>query len=165
MMIEKTYPFTEKLILDALLLAQELNLQLNLEADALKNTQHSDLIFNIAANKKQLVVKLEQFNSQLGQVLATENLPNSQQGLTDYFTLAKTANFSSTEVTKNWESIRTISAKSKILNEQNGASLELLARHTKRSLQILKGKSQFANTYGPDGAAKSESYARTLVLA
>lgn len=165
MIIEKTYPITEKLILDALILAQELNHQLDQEADALKNTLHSESIIHIAANKKQLVAKLEQFNSQLGQVLATENLPHNQQGLTDYFTLAKAANLSIAEATENWESIRAIAAKSKILNEQNGASLDLLARHTNRSLQILKGKSQLANTYGPDGTTKTDSYTRTLVLA
>jgi flagella synthesis protein FlgN len=165
MMIEKTFPITEKLIFDALQLTQELYQQLDLEADALKKTHNSESIIKIAANKKQLVAKLELFNSQLGQVLATETLSNSQQGLTDYFNRAKAANFSTEEAIKNWTSIRAISTSSKVLNEQNGAGLDLLARHTKRSLQILKGKAQFANTYGPDGAAKNDTYTRTLSMA
>lgn len=164
-MIEKTYPFTEKLILDALILAEQLNQQLNQEADALKKIQHPESIDFIAANKKQLVIKLEQFNIQLGRILATENLPGNPQGLEDYFQRAESANLSTAVARKNWQSIQLICAESKILNEQNGASIDLLARHTKRSLQILKGKPQFANTYGPDGITKSDSYARTLVLA
>lgn len=163
--IEKTFPITEKLIQDALSLAQQLNEELNQEADTLKKAPHSDSIELIAAKKKQLVTKLEQFNSQLGQVLATENLPNSQQGLSDYFHRATAANLPTEKVANNWEAFRFIIAESKNLNDQNGASIDLLARHTKRSLQILKGKSQFATTYGPDGTTHSETYHRTLVFA
>jgi len=164
-MIEKTYPFTEKLISDALILAEQLHQQLNREAEALKKTQHPESIDFIAANKKQLVAKLEQFNTQLGRILATENLPGNQQGVEVYFQRAESANLSTTTAKNNWRSIQLTCSESKHLNEQNGASLDLLARHTKRSLQILKGKPQFANTYGPDGTTKSDSYARTLVLA
>ena len=165
MMIEKTFPITEKLIFDALQYTQELYQQLDLEADALKQTHNSDAIAKIAANKKQLVAKLDLFNSQLSQILATETLPNSQQGLTDYFNRAHAANFSTEDAIKNWASVRTISANSQALNEQNGASLDLLARHTKRSLQVLKGKSQFTNTYGPDGSEKNDTYTRSLSMA
>jgi flagella synthesis protein FlgN len=98
-------------------------------------------------------------------VLATENLPNSQQGMADYFQRAETANLVTLEAKKNWASIKLISAESKILNEQNGASLELLARHTTRSLLILKGKPLFTATYGRDGISKSESYTRSLTVA
>jgi flagellar biosynthesis protein FlgN len=164
-MIEKTFPITEKLILDALNLAEQLYLQLNKEAETLKQPQHTESIQLIANSKKQLVAKLEHFNSQLVRVLSSENLPNNQQGLAEYFKRAEAANFAIHEATKNWEAIRIISIKSKILNDQNGASLDILARHTKSSLQILKGKPQFANTYGPDGARKSDTYTRTLVLA
>jgi flagellar biosynthesis protein FlgN len=164
-MIDKTYPFTEKLIADALILAEQLYQELNQEADALKKLQHPDLIGSIATNKKQLVTDLEQFNIQLGKILATENLPCDQQGLENYFQRAEAANLTTAISIINWQSIQSICAKSKILNERNGASLELLARHTKRSLQILKGKPQFTSTYGPDGITKSDSYARTLVMA
>lgn len=163
--IEKTFPVTEQLILDALVLAKQLYQQLHQEADALKKVRHTESINIIAANKKQLVAKLEQFNSQLGRVLTIENLPNSQQGLADYFQRAEAANLSTAESAKNWQAIQFICSESKILNEQNGASIELLTRHTKRSLQILKGKPQFAHTYGPDGITRSDTYTRTLVLA
>ncbi|NOT11305.1 MAG: flagellar protein FlgN [Methylococcaceae bacterium] len=164
-MIEKTYPIAEKLIFDALLLAQQLNEQLHQEAHALKKPQQPETIIVIAAYKKQLVCKLEQFSDHLGRVLATENLPNSRQGIADYFQRAEMANLTTLDAKNNWESIKRISVESKILNEQNGASLDLLARHTTRSLQILKGKSLFANTYGRDGITKNDSYRRSLVVA
>jgi flagella synthesis protein FlgN len=163
--IKETFSITEKLIFDALILTQQLNEQLHLEATALKKRQLSDSIETIAVSKKLLVSKLEQIHHQLSRILATENLPNNPQGLTDYFHRARTAQLAVAKTEKNWQSIQFISAESKTLNEQNGASLDLLARHTQRSLQILKGKSPITTTYGPDGASKSDTYTRTLVLA
>lgn len=162
-MIEKTYPITEKLILNALQLAQELHQELSREADALKKTQQAELINNIAANKKQLVVQLEQFNAQLSQVLATEKLPNNQESISEYFKRAETAGLLPAESIGNWTQLMLVCAECRSLNEQNGASIDLLSRHTKRSLDILKGKPEFANTYGADGSTQSDRYTRTLI--
>lgn len=162
-MIEKIYPVTEKLILNALQLARQLHQELNREADALKKTQHTELINNIAASKKQLVVQLEQFNSQLAQVLATEKLPNNQESITEYFKRAEAAGLPTVEAIGNWSQLMLVCTECRTLNEQNGAGIDLLSRHTKRSLDILKGKPEFANTYGSDGAAKSDRYTRTLI--
>ena len=162
-MIEKIYPVTEKLILNALQLAQQLHQELNREADALKKTQHTELINSIAANKKQLVVQLEQFNSQLAQVLATEKLPNNQESITEYFKRAEAAGLPTIDAIDNWSQLMLVCTECRTLNEQNGAGIDLLSRHTKRSLDILKGKPEFANTYGSDGTAKSDRYTRTLI--
>ncbi len=162
-MIEKTFPITEKLILNALQLARQLHQELRKEAEALKKTQHAELIVSIAANKKQLVAQLEQFNSQLAQVLTTEKLPNNHESIAEYFHRAKTAGLLTAEPYNNWEQLMGICLECRNLNEQNGACVELLSRHTKRSLDILKGKPAFANTYGSDGIAKSERYGRPLI--
>jgi len=162
-MIEKTYPITEKLILNALQLAQELHQELSREADALKKTQQAELINNIAANKKQLVVQLEQFNAQLSQVLATEKLPNNQESISEYFKRAETAGLLPAASIGNWTQLMLVCAECRSLNEQNGAGIDLLSRHTKRSLDILKGKPEFANTYGADGSTQSDRYSRTLI--
>ncbi|MDI1229729.1 MAG: flagellar protein FlgN [Methylobacter sp.] len=162
-MIQKTYPITEQLILNALQLAQQLHQELNRELDALKKTQQAELISTIAANKKQLVVQLEQFNTQLAQVLATEKLPNDQKSISEYFKRAETAGLLTAESISNWAQLMLVCAECKSLNEQNGAGIDLLSRHTKRSLDILKGKPEFANTYGSDGSAKSDRYSRTLI--
>ncbi len=162
-MIEKTYPITEQLVVNALQLAQQLRHELNLEADALKKNQPAELINNIAANKKQLATQLEQFNSQLGQVLATENLPNNQESIKEYFRRAETAGLPAAGLTGNWTQLMLVCADCRSLNEQNGAGIDLLSRHTKRSLDILKGKPEFANTYGSDGSTQSDRYSRTLI--
>jgi flagella synthesis protein FlgN len=162
-MIKKTYPITEKLIVNALQLANELHAELNCEADALKETHPAEVINNIAVNKKLLVAQLEQFNAQLGQVLETEKLPNNQNSMREYFNRGESAGLSITETVENWMQLMLICAKCKVLNEQNGAAIDLLSRHTKRSLNILKGKPDFANTYGADGSTQSDKYTHRLI--
>jgi flagella synthesis protein FlgN len=162
-MIEKTYPITEQLILNALHLAHQLHQELNREADALKKTQQAELINTIAANKKRLVAQLEQFNTQLTQVLATEKLPNDQESVREYFKRGQTAGLLTAESIANWTQLMHVCAECRTLNEQNGAGIDLLSRHTKRSLDILKGKPGFANTYGADGATQSDRLSHRLI--
>lgn len=163
-MIEKTWPITEKLILNALHLTRQLYQQLTREADILRKPPHTEALTNIAANKKQLVMQLEQFNMQCGQILVTEKLPNNQEGIKDYFQRAEAAGLPTAESINNWAQIQSICSECRILNEQNGASIELLACHAKRSLHILKGKAHTSNTYGPDGATQSDPFIHTLIL-
>jgi flagella synthesis protein FlgN len=162
-MIEKTYPITEQLIVNALQLANELHAELNSEADALKQSQHTEVINSIAINKRQLVAQMEQFNAQLAQVLETEKLPNDQESIREYFKRGKTAGLSISKTVENWEQLMLVCAKCKTLNEQNGAAIDLLSRHTKRSLDILKGKTEFSNTYSADGSTQSDSHTHRLI--
>jgi flagella synthesis protein FlgN len=162
-MIEKTYSITEQLILNALQSAQQLHQELAQETDVLKQQHQAELINDIAANKKQLVLQLEQFNTRLTQVLATENLPNDQEGIKEYFNRAKKAGLLSPGLTGNWAQLMLVCAECKRLNEQNGAAIDLLSRHAKRSLDILKGKPEFATTYGADGSTKNARYSRSLI--
>lgn len=162
-MIEQTYPVTEKLILSALHLSEQLHQQLTQEADALKQMQDAEWVDTIAASKKQLVAQLEQFSQQLGQILAAEQLSPHQDGIQAYFQRAEAAGLLSIELTSRWAQLMSLCTECRRLNEQNGASIELLARHTKRSLQILKGKPQIITTYGPDGSTRSDNFTRPLI--
>jgi flagella synthesis protein FlgN len=162
-MIEKTYPLIENHILNTLPVVEQLYQQLKQEADALKQMRQAEKVDRIANHKKQLVVQMEQLSKHLGELLAVEQLPNNQEGIEAYFQHAEALGLSTAEASGNWARIRSLSANCRTLNEQNGACIELLSRHTKRSLQILNGKSQFANTYGPDGATKSDYFNHTLL--
>ncbi len=163
-MIEKTWPIAEKLILNTLQLTRQLYQELVQEAELLKASPQVELIDNITTNKKQLVVQLEQFNLQCGQILATEKLPNNQDGIKEYFQRAEAAELPTTETKNTWSQIQLICSECRTLNEQNGAGIELLAYHAKRSLDILKGKTRGLNTYGPDGVAKGDSFTHTLTF-
>jgi len=95
--------------------------------------------------------------------LATEKLPNDQNSIKEYFSRAEAANLSTAELIGNWTQLMIVCAECRNLNEQNGAGIDLLSRHTKRSLDILKGKPEFANTYGSDGSTQSDRHSRTLI--
>ncbi|MGZ5006636.1 MAG: flagella synthesis protein FlgN [Methylobacter sp.] len=144
-------------------MAQQLHQELSREADTLKTNQQVELIGDIAASKKQLVSQLEQFNTQLAQVLATEQLPNNQESIKEYLRRAEAIGLQTSESVGNWQQLMLVCAACRDMNEQNGASIDLLSRHTKRSLDILKGKPEFANTYGSDGSAQTERRSHTLI--
>jgi len=110
-----------------------------------------------------VVAQLEQFSRQLGQVLATEKLLINQESVISYLEKAKAANFSTEQALQCWLDIVALSKKCRSLNEKNGASIDLLNRHTQRSLQILRGKSQLTSTYGPDGSTRSVLFSHTLI--
>ena len=162
-MINKTYPITEKLLDNGFNLSLKLLDLLKREADNLKKNADSTIISMIAAKKKETVAQLEQFSKQLTQVLATEKLQMSPKGVSEYFNKAKKVNLNTSGSTTLWKKITSISQQCRLLNEKNGASINLLAQHTQRSLQILKCKSQQATTYGPDGSTYSERFSQTLV--
>ena len=162
-MLEQTYPILEKLVENALQLLSQLHNLLQEESVALVNLKSPETIGAIAQAKKQLVSQLELFNTHCGQLLATEQLSNNQQGLDEYFQRAETAGLLTQELTDHWATIIALSQQCRTLNEQNGTSIAILSRHNERLLQILKGKPDTAHTYGPDGSKRSELYTRTLI--
>lgn len=162
-MIEKTFPITEKLLNNGLIATQKLLELLNAESDILGQKIDPSSLSLIAANKKDVVIQLEQFSSQLGQVLATEKLVANHDGISNYLSKARTAGISITDSERCWANITALSKKCRTLNEQNGAGIDLLSRHSQRSLQILRGKSQLTTTYGPDGSTRSELFSHTLI--
>ncbi len=162
-MIEHTFPIAEQLISNALQLSQRLYQQLTQEADSLVRSPQSGFISVVANNKRDLVTQLDLFNKQLEQILAAEQLPHSQDGINTYFQMAVIANLSTDTLKANWEQLMRLCADCKHLNEQNGASIEILARHNKRTLHILKGKSEVVTSYGRDGGVISEFQNSTLI--
>lgn len=163
-MIENTWATAEKLILNTLILTKQLHQQLAQEADILKTGQQPELIDQSTIQKKQLINQLESLHSQFSQLLASEHLPNNQEGIQLYLQRAETAALSTKETLANWRQIQQLCAECKSLNEQNGASIELLSLHAKRSLDILKGKSQAANIYGRNGVTQSDALTHTLTF-
>lgn len=161
-MINKTFPITEKLIINGLSLSKKLLDLLTRETESLKSRTDARTISEIATNKKEIVSQLDQFSKQLSQVLLTEKLQLASNGMVDYFKIAKSADFNTVSSNKMWAEILTLSKQCRMLNEKNGASINILAQHTQRSLQILKGKSQQATTYGPDGSTHNTRFSTPL---
>jgi flagella synthesis protein FlgN len=162
-MIEKTFPIAEKLLNNGLMAAQRLLELLHGEADILSKKVDPEALTLMVAKKKEVVVLLEEFSKQLGQVLATEKLTADHSGIEQYLLKAQLAGINIGESRGSWANITALSKKCRTLNEQNGAGIELLSRHTQRALQIVKGKSPQVSTYGRDGAARSEQFSHRLI--
>ncbi len=162
-MIEKTYPVATKLAKNGLIHTQRLFQLLSEESSMLRKSETPELLTGIAAEKQLLVSQLNQFTQQLSQILNTENLILDQDGIKNYLEKAKNAGLKATELSQYWFEITELSKKCRDLNERNGASIDLLTRHTQRSLQIIKGSGQSINTYGPDGTTSTEHNSQNLV--
>ncbi|MCF6203002.1 MAG: flagellar protein FlgN [Methylococcaceae bacterium] len=163
-MINKTFPIVEKLLKNGFSLSIELLDILTKEAENLKSLPDANTISKLAANKREIVSQLDQFSKQLSQVLSTEKLQMTADGVSEYFKKAESAALITLDSNDLWKKIISITKQCSLLNEKNGASINILAQHTHRSLQILKGKSQHtATTYGPDGSAKSERLSNSLI--
>ena len=162
-MIEHTFPIAEQLLANALPLAQRLYQQLSQEAESLIRSPQASFISDIADNKRDLVMQLDLFNKQLEKILAAEKLPHSVDGVESYFQLVTIADFSADVLKLNWEKLIRLCLDCKNLNEQNGASIEMLARNNKRTLHILKGKSEIVTSYGRDGETITDFQNSTFV--
>lgn len=162
-MIEKTFPLTEKLLTNGLRSAEQLFELLNQEYDQLKSQADPAQLAVIAANKQTYASQLEQFSKQFAQILATEQLTVNPHDVESYFGKAERASFNILETRRVWNAICDLAKVSRNLNDQNGACIELLQRHSQRALHILRGKSSLATTYGPDGCTRSELFSHTLI--
>jgi flagella synthesis protein FlgN len=162
-MIEKTYPVAINLAKNGLLHTQKLFQLLSEESSLLRKNDSPELLATIAAEKQLLVGQLNQFTKQLSQILDTEKFTLSNDGIRHYLDKARNSGLKATELSQYWFEITELSKKCQELNEQNGASIDLLTRHSRRSLQIIKGTDQSINTYGPDGATSSELNSNSLI--
>ena len=162
-MIAKTFPIAEKLLNNGLMAAQRLLELLQAEAEILSKKVDAEALLQVVDNKREVVVLLEEFSKQLGQVLATEKLAADHQGIAAYLSKAESIGIEVGVSRSCWSNITALSKKCRTLNEQNGAGIDLLSRHTQRALQIIKGKSPQVSTYGRDGAARSEQFSHRLI--
>lgn len=162
-MIIKTYPIAEKLIKKGLNLSIALLDVLTKEADILLHRADPQSLSNIAVKKKDTVSQLNHVSKQLSQVLSTENYKLTSEGISDYFKKAQFESIDTKISSQQWKELLSISIRCRQLNEQNGASINLLMQHSQRSLHIIKGKSQQATTYGSDGSTQRELFSHSLV--
>lgn len=164
-MIDKSFPFAAQLFQNGLNVTESFYQILTKEANYLKENNNIDTFNELIAQKNQLIPQLDEFSKQLEKVLKTESLTINREGIQQYFIIAKTAGLDISTAENNWEKLADLSEKCQHLNEQNGASIALLARHTKRTLDILKGKPKFANTYGSNGISSYESSSNPIASA
>lgn len=160
-MINKTHPIARQLILTAIEQTEQLHQLLSKEAIALQSKTKIDELNAITLEKNKTVSQLSIFSKQIEQILSAEKL-DPTTGMSEYFTRAEQAGIDTTESSRNWEKMLSLSKKCRQLNEQNGASIQILNQHTQRILDVLKGKPQEIDTYSKKGQAKNASVSHTF---
>ncbi|GAB4272771.1 MAG: flagellar protein FlgN [Methylomicrobium sp.] len=160
-LIKQTFPIAEQLIAKGLQLSQQLLSELQQEENLLKHPTNAESLDAITQRKQPLIQELNVFYKQIGQVLETESLTNSRTGIESYFEKAERANFQTAKAANDWKRLLESAEQCRLLNERNGAAIELLLRHTRQSLNIIKGKPQSGHTYGPDGTTKADLFSET----
>ncbi len=162
-MINKTFPIAEQLFTQTLTHSQKLLDLLTQEANGLQSTPSANFLQSISHNKQETVSLLDQLTRQLSQLLATEKLKLTPADITQFFIKAKKAGLGQSIAPDQWKQTLDIARQCQLLNEQNGASIDLLYRHSQRALKILSGKALAATTYGPDGSTYSERNSHAIV--
>jgi len=159
--IENTFNDTERHIGNILTSVTELHEQITAEAQILQQQPIAETLSAIAANKLRLVEQLDNYNQQLTQILAAEDLTSTDEGISQYFQRALAVGFAIDQISQQWTEIKLLTSQCRTLNEQNGITINLLKLHTQRSLQILKGQPRTCTTYGPNGSSLPETHVRT----
>lgn len=163
-MTENAWARTEQLVADILVLAKQLHQQLAQEADILKSALQPGDLDRCTAHKTQLLGQLEGLNRQFSEILARAGLPDDQSGINAYFQRAAADGLAAADTVARWREIQQTCTQCRSLNESNGASIDVLSQHAKRSLDILKGKNGGAIAYGRDGAPKNDPLTHTLTF-
>ncbi|MDC9727987.1 MAG: flagellar export chaperone FlgN, partial [Methyloprofundus sp.] len=152
-MIDKTHAITLQLVETALENTKLLFQILTKEAALLKTKTQAHKLEVLTKQKNEVIALLTTFSKQVEQILASEKLSN-EQGMDAYFDIAKKAGMDTSISYKNWLELIEVSKKCRATNEQNGACLHILNKHSLRVLDVLKGKDPTVTTYSKSGHAR-----------
>ena len=162
-MIEQTYPIAEKLLAKGEELSRRLLDLLSQEEQILRQRSPAEELTLVAEGKKETILRMEEFSKQLAKLLSTENLTLHRDDMATYLNIASAAGLPTSVAHDRWCEIIEVGKQCRDMNERNGAAIALLARYNHRMLAILRGQSQTATTYGPDGATRASAFSQPLV--
>ncbi|MEN8261508.1 MAG: flagellar protein FlgN [Pseudomonadota bacterium] len=143
-------------------LTEKLHVQLTREAVAL-GQRDSQAVATLSAEKQSLVGELGMLTLRLETWLRSMGYATGKDSMVDVLGKMKIEGQPASEMIARWARVCEISSQCKILNEANGARIELLNLHFRRAMQILSGQAHPTQTYGPDGSAKRDITNHSLV--
>ena len=161
-MIDKTHAITIQLVETALENTKVLFQLLTKEASLLKTKTQPHKLEALTKQKNEVIALLTTFSKQVEQILLSEKL-TKEQGMDAYFDIANKAEIDTSASYKNWQELVEVSKKCRSINEQNGACLHILNKHSLRVLDVLKGKDPTVTTYSKSGHAKSSNSSSTTI--
>ncbi len=164
-MTEKDSQNFKGLLQSILNLNQQLNQSLLEESLVLKQSLSAEALDTIASQKTLLVVKLDQSTKALTRLIPEASISNIGLDIIRHIESLAINKAIQDELKTCWLSVEQIMSNNQGLNEQNGATIELLSRHQRRRLQILSGQTPTTQTYGPDGSSRYGLSSKSLASA
>ncbi|MEE9395918.1 MAG: flagellar protein FlgN [Methylococcales bacterium] len=117
----------------------------------------------LAKEKLRIVTELNRLTKLQDEFLQSNNLPAGKRGLqawTDGIELPKTEK---NNLLSLWDKVRQTTEQCQTMNETNAITIERLALHVNRSLDILRGVTNRANSiYGPNGHQTGQAESKSL---
>lgn len=164
-MTERSSQVLKNLLESIFNLNQRLNQSLLEESLVLKQSLSAETLNTIAAQKTHLVTELNQKTTVLTNLIGSSSMSKIGIDIKAYIKGLTISNSVKNELASAWLSIEDSLTSNQSLNEQNGATLELLSRHQRRRLQILSGQNPTTQTYGPDGVTHYGQSSKALASA
>lgn len=124
------------------------------ESQALK-ARVAEEIAALALKKQNSVDSIVHQTELQNRFFESRQIPNGEAGLEYLLGKLDKENPDLGELRSYQKKIREDLKRCKTLNERNGASIELMNRHTRRALDILRSGGNPAQTYGPDGNTRN----------
>lgn len=124
------------------------------ESQALK-TRLVEEIAALARKKQNSVDRIVHKMELQNRFFESRKIPKGEVGLEHFLGGFDKENPGLGELRSYQRKIRETLERCKTLNEHNGASIELMNRHTRRALDILRNAGNPAQTYGPDGNTRN----------
>lgn len=132
------------------------------ESQALSNGR-SDEIESIAQYKHESVLRIDDLAKLQNHFLESKQLPGGEKGLDRFLVNFSNDDPNVNEIQDYRKKINQNLVHCKALNDRNGASIELLNRHTLRAIDILRNRTHHPYTYGPDGSRQQSQISRARV--
>lgn len=121
---------------------------------------HSDEIESVAKQKHASVKRIDQLTELQNSFFESIQLPIGETGFNRFLERFSHDKPGLAEIQKTHNKIKQSLEICRSLNNKNGASIELLNRHTQRAIDILRNQTQQPSTYGPDGSRQQSTVSR-----
>ena len=120
-------------------------------------------IESVALKKQSSVDRILDRTELQRRFFESKQIANGEAGLERFLERFDTQNPDLVELRNYQKKIREYLEQCKKLNVCNGASIELLNRHTRRTIDVLRNAGNPAHTYGPDGNTHNIAVSRARI--
>ncbi|MGH8549236.1 MAG: flagella synthesis protein FlgN [Methylococcales bacterium] len=122
-----------------------------------------DEIDSVAKQKQGSVNRIQHQTNLQNSFFESKQFPGRETGLNRYLEQFGDEDPDLLELRTYPEKIQSCVQQCKALNERNGARIELMNRHTRRAIDLLRNQGHQPDTYGPDGNTRQNPVSRARI--